>query len=186
MAEPDFLTTAEAGALLGVSPPTVISWVKRGELLAHTTPGGHRRIARAALLAFAATRGLRLPTAPSAAPEPARTAPVLIWDAERDYAETVAEYLLLRFDLTAVVAADLIEFAFFLGGHQPSAAVVGWGLLEPTQLARLRRLRSAGGAWIACLGIADPELAARALRVGYDRCAHRGLPMDALSEIIRG
>ncbi len=184
MGSDDYLTTAEAGALLGVSPPTVISWVKRGELPAHTTPGGHRRISRAELLAFAAQRGLRAPPTPAAAPRP-RVTPVLIWDAERDYADTVAEYLSVRYSQSSVVAADLLEFAFHLGAQRPSAALVGWGLLEATQLSRLRSLGAGEALWVACLGVADPELATRARRVGYDRCAHRGLPMDALAEIIR-
>ena len=182
---PVYLTTAEAGALLGVSPPTVISWVKRGLLPAHTTPGGHRRIARAELQAFAAARGLH-PARPASPAEPPPVAPVLIWDAKLDYGDTVAEYLLLRARRRAIVSVDLLEFAFHLGAHQPSAVLIGWGLLEGTQLHRLRGMGTSGATWTACLGVADPALASRAVRAGYDRCAHRGLPMDALVELILG
>ena len=53
-AAPELYTSAEAAALLGVSPSTVKRWVDEGELAAERTVGGHRRIARAALEAFRA------------------------------------------------------------------------------------------------------------------------------------
>lgn len=38
-------TTFEAGRICGVVHTTIINWVNKGLLKAHTTPGGHRRIA---------------------------------------------------------------------------------------------------------------------------------------------
>lgn len=38
--------------MVGASPSTVLSWVDRGWLPAHRTPGGHRRIDRQALVEF--------------------------------------------------------------------------------------------------------------------------------------
>lgn len=38
--------------MVGASPSTVLSWVDRGWLPAHRTPGGHRRIERQALVEF--------------------------------------------------------------------------------------------------------------------------------------
>lgn len=38
--------------MVGASPSTVLSWVDRGWLPAHRTPGGHRRIERQALVDF--------------------------------------------------------------------------------------------------------------------------------------
>jgi len=48
----DFLTSAEAAELMGVSPSTIKRWVDEGELEAERTAGGHRRIRRALLEAF--------------------------------------------------------------------------------------------------------------------------------------
>lgn len=42
----DFLTPADVANLLGVSPITVRSWVKKGLLESKVTPGGHRRFLR--------------------------------------------------------------------------------------------------------------------------------------------
>src|SRR5512133_2858709 len=38
--------------MVGASPSTVLSWVDRGWLPAHRTPGGHRRIEKQALVEF--------------------------------------------------------------------------------------------------------------------------------------
>jgi excisionase family DNA binding protein len=46
----DWLTIHEASALIGVSPATLRRWSDSGEIKAFTTPGGHRRFARTAVL----------------------------------------------------------------------------------------------------------------------------------------
>jgi excisionase family DNA binding protein len=46
----DWLTIHEASALVGVSPATLRRWCDAGDVRAFTTPGGHRRFARAAVI----------------------------------------------------------------------------------------------------------------------------------------
>ena len=49
----DLLTTGQAAALLGVSKPTLVRAVQRGQLRpALVTPGMHRRFRREELIAF--------------------------------------------------------------------------------------------------------------------------------------
>jgi excisionase family DNA binding protein len=50
--QPRLFTTFEVGRVCGVFHTTVINWVNKGKLKAHTTPGGHRRIALGDLLEF--------------------------------------------------------------------------------------------------------------------------------------
>ena len=45
-----WLTIHEASALIGVSPATLRRWCDAGDVKAFTTPGGHRRFSRAAVL----------------------------------------------------------------------------------------------------------------------------------------
>jgi len=47
---PEWLTIHEASALIGVSPATLRRWSDAGDVKAFTTPGGHRRFSRAAVL----------------------------------------------------------------------------------------------------------------------------------------
>jgi excisionase family DNA binding protein len=47
--DPDWLGLSEASRILGVSPATLRRWSDAGRLRVFTTPGGHRRFARAAL-----------------------------------------------------------------------------------------------------------------------------------------
>lgn len=44
------MTIHEASALIGVSPATLRRWCDQGDVKAFTTPGGHRRFSRAAVL----------------------------------------------------------------------------------------------------------------------------------------
>jgi glutamyl-tRNA reductase len=46
----EWLTVREACELIGVSPATLRRWSDNGEITTFTTPGGHRRIARSAIL----------------------------------------------------------------------------------------------------------------------------------------
>src|SRR5436305_1389189 len=64
-----WLTLHEASALVGVSPSTIRRWADAGRIPTQRTPGGHRRFARAAVLALAP-----LPV-PVAAPIPVVAAP---------------------------------------------------------------------------------------------------------------
>ena len=44
-----FLTTTQAAVLLGVSPDTILKWVKAGKISSHRTLGGHYRISPSAI-----------------------------------------------------------------------------------------------------------------------------------------
>ena len=46
----EWLTIRDASALAGVSPATLRRWSNAGDIRAFTTPGGHRRFARSAVL----------------------------------------------------------------------------------------------------------------------------------------
>jgi len=53
-----FFKTAQVADMLNVHQSTVNRWINTGELRAFTTPGGHRRITRADLIAFLRNNGL--------------------------------------------------------------------------------------------------------------------------------
>ena len=54
--DPGWVTLTEACRILGVSPSTVRRWADSGTVRTYTTPGGHRRFARAGLEAMLPAR----------------------------------------------------------------------------------------------------------------------------------
>ncbi len=62
----EWLTLHEACSLVGVSPATLRRWSNNGDVSTFTTPGGHRRFAKSAILGL-----LRMPRGASSAKSPA-------------------------------------------------------------------------------------------------------------------
>jgi excisionase family DNA binding protein len=60
--KPDWVGLAEAARILGVSPATVRRWSDAGRLRVFTTPGGHRRFSRDAILRLLPAERSRRPT----------------------------------------------------------------------------------------------------------------------------
>lgn len=60
--DPDELLTSTAcGKLLQTAPSSVVKWVNRGLLHSYNTPGGHRRVRAADLVAFARANDMFVP-----------------------------------------------------------------------------------------------------------------------------
>ena len=52
------LTTGQVATYCHVSQATILNWIKKGELKAYATPGGHFRILAAELLLFLEAYGM--------------------------------------------------------------------------------------------------------------------------------
>ncbi|MBU2574159.1 MAG: response regulator, partial [Elusimicrobia bacterium] len=60
MQEKEF-STFDVGKICNVAHTTVINWIERKELAAHSTPGGHRRVYHNDFLAFLKKYNMRVP-----------------------------------------------------------------------------------------------------------------------------
>lgn len=60
MQEKEF-STFDVGKICNVAHTTVINWIERNELAAHSTPGGHRRVYQNDLLVFLKKYHMRIP-----------------------------------------------------------------------------------------------------------------------------
>jgi excisionase family DNA binding protein len=108
----DYLGLGEAARLLGITPQTLRRWADRGQIASYTTPGGHRRFPRSALLALAPPARERRPALALLG------APERITRAYREHAPTVSGAGWL-----AALPPDQLEF-FRERGRRMSACLL--------------------------------------------------------------
>lgn len=119
--------------MVGASPSTVLSWVDRGWLPAHRTPGGHRRIERQALVEF--LRAHEMPDVVQTA-EPFR---ILLALATADDAKKLADDLrATHLEAKVDIATGVVETLANVFESPPDALVVDAALpgIDVTVLCR--------------------------------------------------
>ncbi len=104
----DLLTPIRSGAAAAVSPVTVRQWAQKGMIQARTTPGGHRRFTREAIIDFARRMAMTLPDG-FVAETGVR---VLIVDGERQSNDALSALLKQQ---TADVEVEIAHDAFSAG-----------------------------------------------------------------------
>jgi len=132
------LSIHEASALIGVSPATLRRWSDAGDIKAFTTPGGHRRFSRAAVLGLLPAARRERPNLERLGETPdritrvyrrslAKTAAGMLWiddlcDAERvsfrDHGREIATALLAYFDGETDEARDAALTAASVGARE--------------------------------------------------------------------
>ncbi len=184
MSDDEFLTPQEAARLLRVAPVTVRQWAQRGELAFHTTPGGHRRYARAAIETFARQRGI--PLADGGADGGLR---VLVVDDDPHISAFLA--LLLRdHDPTVQVecAGNGFEAGFRIESFAPDVVLLDLMMpdLDGFEVARfIRREPLRAATRIICITAYDtPENIARAINAGAEACLGKPLDTGRLLELV--
>lgn len=122
------LTTRDVARWLGLAVRSVQLMVDRGELEAWKTPGGHRRISRASVQAWLATRpGGTAPAAiPSATPPAAANGTDVLLIEDSIYHQNLVRLLVERAfpDVSLAVAGDGIAGLALAGQLQPAVLLV--------------------------------------------------------------
>lgn len=119
---PVFYTTFDIASKLGVSPPTVVNWINSGLLMAHRTPGGHRRIPHEELIAFARAQNYPLDLE---APPPARAQErVLIVDDDVTFCDLLRAYVQSCGPYTVDVAHSGFAAGLLMARQTPSAIIM--------------------------------------------------------------
>jgi excisionase family DNA binding protein len=113
--ENDVLTTTEAARLMGVSVRTAQLLIEGGTLRSWKTPGGHRRVYRADVLAFVAQH--------DETPDPFNSARVVLVAPQAHVARCV-EWLSAVDGCTVDAYSDAQEAAFAIGARLPAVVVV--------------------------------------------------------------
>ena len=187
---PFYFTTFQVAKFLGVSPPTVVNWVNSGLLVAHRTPGGHRRMRAEDVVAFARAYDYPVPSnlagpAPVAASLPRR---VMIVDDERDFAQTVGDYLQLKGGFEVEIANSGFSAGMLMARFRPSVVLMDIMMPDMDGFEVLRMLRSdpemRGVPVLACTAYRDAAVEERARAEGFDAYLEKPLRFDRLLELL--
>lgn len=187
---PTFFTTFQVAKFLGVSPPTVVNWVNSGLLAAHRTPGGHRRLRSEDVVAFARAYNYPVPTQLGDAPVDGEARRVLIVDDERDFAQTVADYLQLKGNFDVEIADSGFSAGLTVARFQPTVVLMDILMPDMDGFEVLRMLRQDPAnrktPVIACTAYRDPAVEERARTEGFDGYLEKPIKFDRLLELVEG
>jgi len=170
----EHLTTRQAAAHCRVSIPTLRRWIRAGELGAHLTPGGHRRIDLYEFQRFLRAQGR--PAYP-AATEP-RTR-VLLVDDEPLVVQMLHD-LLVDGPFVIETATDGYEALVKVGTFRPALIILDVVLagLDGVEACRcLRRMPETKG--VRILGVTGhPSMVPVLLGAGADACVTKPLDLE--------
>lgn len=181
-----FFTTAEAAALLMVSPVTVREWARKGLLPSVSTLGGHRRFLLDGLREFAAAHGIHLEDAGSGAADPLR---VMIVDDDPVFAGYLREIVLATDPTVRIrLAADGFEAGQLSESLQPQLVALDINMPRVDGIELCRRLRASATTARARLVILSGALTAdniaAAKRAGADAWLDKGASRPELLAVL--
>lgn len=184
---PTYYTTYQVSQVLGVSLPTVVNWVNNDMLDAHRTPGGHRRIARNDLIAFA--RQYNYPLSEDFLADAPGKKRVLIVDDEQDFADMVKDYLELKGNYEVEAADSGFTAGYTIARFKPDIILMDIMMPDMDGFEVLRMLRDDKTTRhipvIACTAYRDPEVENRIKEEAFHDYIQKPLKLDHLMELIR-
>ncbi|MBN2193457.1 MAG: response regulator [Polyangiaceae bacterium] len=162
-----------------MSPSTVLSWIDRGLLHAHRTPGGHRRVEGAELLRFLRDGGLPVP------PELVPVCSLLLVDDDAAFLRATERDLKHRIpSLEVQTAEDAMEALLRVGTQRPDAVLLDAHMPGMNGVEVCRRLHEAPATrsilLLAVTGDTSPALAEEFRAAGAADCYTKPLDYTAL------
>ncbi|MES2641147.1 MAG: helix-turn-helix domain-containing protein [Myxococcota bacterium] len=205
---PEYFTTFQVAKMLHVSPPTVVNWVNSGLLTAHRTPGGHRRIAKADIVAFVEgnvypnpfdkepTQIPLIPAPPPAVrpPPPPMLKRVLIVDDLPEFCYLVRDYLLEVGGYEVEVAFSGFAAGLTVGRFQPELILLDIdldphkvGAMDGFQLLKTLRddPQTSSIPVIACSGLPDARIEAEVRRGTLFTSLEKPFPLSQLVDVMQ-
>ena len=187
---PTYFTTFQVAKFLGVSPPTVVNWVNSGLLVAHRTPGGHRRLRSGDVVAFAGAYNYPVP--PQLLDGDVEPVPVarrvMIVDDERDFAQTVGDYLQLKGGFEVEMVDSGFAAGLTLARFRPSVVLLDLLMPDMDGFEVLRMIRQDPEMRripvIACTAYRDSAIEERARVEGFDGYMEKPIKFERLLELV--
>jgi excisionase family DNA binding protein len=180
--EPEqLLTSSEVGALLQVNPSSVKKWVNDGRIVAFRTPGGHRRIRAADLVAFLDLHKMPIPRSLFAASRRR----ILVVDDDATYLRALSrQFKRFAAQVEVELLGNGIDALVRVGSFKPHLIVLDVVMPELDGLEVCRRLKAnpetAGTAVLLVTAHLDQAIVDEAERAGAIRCLRKPLDVDAL------
>ena len=179
-------TTHDVAQMCSVNINTVKSWVDGGRLLAYRTPGGHRRIRRADLLAFLVKHEMPLP--PELQPQGGDR--ILVVDDEEDITEFVRTILDEMPEHPEVaIAMNGFEAGQLVAVFQPTVVLLDLYMPGMDGFAVCERIKStpetADVHVIAMTGYGTEENIERIVSCGAERVLKKPFRRADLEEAVR-
>lgn len=187
---PFYYTTFQVARFLGVSPPTVVNWINGGLLVAHRTPGGHRRIAREEILAFARAQNYPLKGELADEVAPIEKRRVLVVDDNPDFCAMVKEFLELRGGFDVETAYSGFAAGLTVARFRPSAILMDIRMPDMDGFEAVQRLREDPEMRkvpvIACTGQSEVAFEQRIQREGFAGYLLKPVKLEHLLLVIEG
>lgn len=132
-------TTNEAADYLGVSRSSITNWVKQGLLGSGLTPGGHHRLNREDIDAFALKRGMDIPGEEENDGSPVK---ILLIDDDEGFREFVKDTLMDFSGYEFKTASDGMQGALLSGSWGPDLIILDIRMPNMDGVEFLRLLRA--------------------------------------------
>lgn len=134
---PAYLTSHAVAKLIRVSPSTVLSWIDKGLLPAHRTPGGHRRVEPAALVRFLRDHDMPIPRDLSSVSR------LLVIDDEAPFLSTARRFFKRHAPSLKIETADgAVDGLLKVGTFRPDAVLLDAYMPGMDGVEVCRRLRA--------------------------------------------
>lgn len=168
MVRRSFFTTFDISEICEVNPSTVQNWVRNHKLKAYVTPGGHRRVRRADLLAFLNEFGMPIP-AELAEPRPL----ILIVDDEENVRDVLSQVMKSEGDnFEVVTATGGVEALLFIGERKPQLLILDVMMPGINGFEVCRKVKGNAATRkikiVAITGKLDPSIRGSVLEAGAD------------------
>jgi len=173
-----YLTSHAVAKLVRVSPSTVLSWIDKGLLPAHRTPGGHRRVEPAALVRFLRDHDMPIPR------DLSNVSRLLVIDDEAPFLSTARRFFKRHAPALKVETADgAVDGLLKVGTFRPDAVLLDAFMPGMDGLEVCRRLRASGATAhirvVAITAHASRELEAAFRKAGAVACLSK--PLEPVS-----
>jgi excisionase family DNA binding protein len=178
-----YLTSHEVARLLGVSASAVLSWIDKGWIKAHRTPGGHRRVEKLELIRFLRERNMPVPRVLTGVKR------LLIIDDDPGILKTTKRVLKHHApDLTLETSEGAVDGLLKIGTFRPDAVVLDAYMPGMNGIEVCQRIRNAPETShilvIAVTGHPSPSIASAFVEAGAAACLNKPIDVDELLEAL--